>query len=289
MDYDVLQKDLCLLGNSFVAESITSFKDKLAFASQADDIYLFQADCLDLLDKIAAKYPNGCFDMIFADPPYFLSNGGITCQSGKVSTVNKGDWDRSRGTEFNHAFNMQWLEKCQRVLKANGTIWVSGTMHSIYSVGFAMQKLGFKLLNDVIWQKPNPPPNLSCRYFTHASETLIWAAKNSQSRHVFNYEAMKEMNNHKQMQSVWSFSPPHISEKQFGKHPTQKPVSLVERCILAATDKRAFIFDPFAGSSTTGVAAIQTKRGFCGVELESEFIQLSTKRLQLALNKRSRI
>lgn len=290
MDYDIIQKNLYLKADdAFVAETIESFKNKLVFANHDRRIFLFQENCLALLDKIADKYPQGCFDMIFADPPYFLSNGGITCRSGRMVTVNKGDWDKSRGTELNHEFNLEWLKRCQRVLKANGTIWVSGTMHSIYSIGFAMQQLEFKLLNDIVWEKPNPPPNLSCRYFTHATETIIWAAKNLSSRHYFNYDEMKRINKNKQMKSVWQLYPPKIQEKRYGKHPTQKPVSLIERCILAATQQGDFIFDPFAGSSTTGVAAIKLNRGFCGVELEDEFVQLSQQRLQSAITERNNI
>jgi site-specific DNA-methyltransferase (adenine-specific) len=132
-------------------------------------IKIFQGDCLDIL----AAIPESCVDLIFADPPYFLSNNGITCHAGRMVSVNKGQWDVSRGADANHEFNRAWLAACQRVLKPNGTIWVSGTSHVIHSVGFAMQQLGFKLLNDISWVKPNPPPNLSCRYFTHATETII--------------------------------------------------------------------------------------------------------------------
>ena len=140
--------------------------------------------------------------MIFADPPYFLSNGGITCHAGRMVKVDKGEWDRVRGAELNHEFNTEWLKRCQRVLKPNGTIWVTGTHHVIFSVGYAMQQLGMKILNDIAWEKPNPPPNLSCRYFTHSTETVLWAAKNEKSKHVFNYKAMKAVTG-KQMKTVW--------------------------------------------------------------------------------------
>src|SRR4029077_466144 len=132
------------------------------FHDSKHHIKIYQGDCLEIL----AAIPEGCVDLIFADPPYFLSNNGITCHAGKMVSVNKGDWDKSRGADANHEFNRAWLAACQRVLKPNGAIWVSGTSHVIHSVGFAMQQLGFKLLNDISGVKPNPPPNLSCRYFT---------------------------------------------------------------------------------------------------------------------------
>lgn len=168
---------------------------------------LYHGNCFELLDAIAAKYPEGRFDCIFADPPYFLSNGGITCHAGRMVKVDKGNWDKSRGPELNHEFNTEWLRRCQRVLKPNGTIWVTGTHHVIFSVGHAMQQLGFKILNDIAWEKPNPPPNLSCRYFTHSTETVLWAAKNERSKHCFNYSAMKAING-KQMKTVWRILPP---------------------------------------------------------------------------------
>ncbi|MDX1922860.1 MAG: site-specific DNA-methyltransferase [Alphaproteobacteria bacterium] len=255
------------------------FKNALAYEDGINGIYLYQQDCFELMDKIAQKYPDGCFDMVFADPPYFLSNGGITCHAGKMVKVDKGKWDKSKGAEKNHEFNLDWLSRCQKLLKPNGTIWVSGTMHAIYSIGFAMQQLGFKMLNDIVWEKPNPPPNLACRYFTHSTETVLWAAKNAKSKHYFDYDFMKSENDGKQMKSVWRILPPDKSEKLHGKHPTQKPVSLIERCILASTKEDNFVFDPFAGSSTTGVAAINTGRRFCGVEKEKEFVDLSIKRL----------
>jgi site-specific DNA-methyltransferase (adenine-specific) len=178
-----------------------------------DGIWLYQDNCLAVMDAIAAKYPEGRFDMIFADPPYFLSNGGITCHAGKMVKVHKGDWDKSRGPALNHEFNTEWLKRCQRVLKPNGSIWVTGTHHVIFSVGYAMQELGFKILNDIAWEKPNPPPNLSCRYFTHSTETIIWAAKNEKSKHVFNYHAMRQANGGKQMKTVWTMTAPGNGEK----------------------------------------------------------------------------
>lgn len=221
--------------------------------------------------------------MIFADPPYFLSNGGITCHAGKMVKVDKGQWDKSNGPEMNHEFNTAWLSRCQKLLKQNGTIWVSGTHHVIHSVGYAMQQLGMRILNDVTWEKPNPPPNLSCRYFTHSTETIIWAAKNDNSKHKFNYETMREMNYSKQMKTVWSFTAPNGTEKEFGKHPTQKPMALLERIILSCTDEDDLVLDPFAGSSTTGVAAVKHKRRFVGLELDISYLELSRKRLENAI------
>ncbi len=210
--------------------------------------------------KSSPHIPESSVDLIFADPPYFLSNGGITCHAGKMVTVDKGDWDKSHGPDANHEFNPAWLAACQRVLKPNGTIWVTGTAHVIHSVGFAMQQLGFKLLNDISWEKPNPPPNLSCRYFTHSTETIIWAAKNKKSRHTFNYKLMKETNRGKQMKTVWKIKPPETWEKKFGKHPTQKPVALLERILLASTNEGDLVLDPFLGGGTTLLAAFRLRR-----------------------------
>ena len=240
-------------------------------------IFLYQGDCLEVLDAIAAKHPDGCFDMIFADPPYFLSNGGITCHAGKMVKVDKGNWDKSRGPELNHEFNTEWLKRCQRVLKPNGTIWIIGTHHVIFSVGYAMQQLGYKILNDIAWEKPNPPPNLSCRYFTHSTETILWAAKTEKSKHLFNYKAMKAVTG-KQMKTVWTMPAPGKVEKTFGKHPTQKPVALIERCILSSTHEGDRVLDPFLGGGTTAVACVRNYRLFVGIELDYRHTELAAKR-----------
>lgn len=242
-------------------------------------LWLYHGNCLELLDAIAAKYPEGRFDCIFADPPYFLSNGGITCHAGKMVKVDKGAWDKSRGPELNHEFNLEWLRRCQRVLKPNGTLWVSGTHHVIFSIGYAMQQLGMKLLNQVTWEKPNPPPHLACRYFTHSTETVLWAAKDAKSKHRFNYPLMREINGGKQMKDVWRFTAPKDAEKTHGKHPTQKPLALLERILLASTNEGDLVLDPFLGGGTTAVAAARLKRKAVGVELDFVHLSLSSRRL----------
>ena len=239
---------------------------------------LFQGNCLEVMDTFYSD-PMNRFDLIFADPPYFLSNGGITCKNGKMVKVDKGDWDKSKGADVNHEFNLEWLKRCQSLLTNDGTIVVSGTHHVIFSIGFAMQQLGMKLLNSITWEKPNPPPNLACRYFTHSTETLIWAAKNEKSKHLFNYSLMKEFNGGKQMKDVWRFTSPKKIEKRYGKHPTQKPESLLERIVLASTNEGDRILDPFSGSGTTGVSAIRNNRHYVGIELDSNYIDIASQRI----------
>jgi len=247
-----------------------------AFHDPRHHIKIFHGDCLQIL----AALPAESIDLIFADPPYFLSNGGITCHAGRMVSVNKGDWDRSRGPDANHEFNRAWLAACQRVLKPDASIWISGTSHVIHSVGFALQQLGFKLLNDISWVKPNPPPNLSCRYFTHSTETIIWAARDKKSRHKFNYKLMRQLAGGKQMKSVWrDIAPPEPSEKKFGKHPAQKPLALIERILLASSDEGDLVLDPFLGSGTSALAALRHRRSIIGCEMSLESVSLSLTRL----------
>ncbi len=252
------------------------FKGKKAYYYD-DSSALFLSDVFDALEKMASE----CIDMIFADPPYFLSNDGISCSGGKAVSVNKGDWDKISSFEEKHAFNRKWIHECRRVLKPNGSIWISGTLHNIYSVGMALEQEGFKIINNITWQKTNPPPNLACRCFTHSTETIIWAQKNDKkSRHYFNYELMKELNGGKQMKDVWTgMLTPH-REKILGKHPTQKPVYLLERIIQASTKEKDIVLDPFCGSSTTGVACKKLGRCYIGIDNCEEYLQLSKKRLQ---------
>ncbi len=255
---------------------------------------LYYGDCLNILSII----PDNSIDMIFADPPYFLSSGSFTCQNGKMVSVKKGDWDLSNGTKKNFEFHLNWIKACKRVLKFNGTIWISGTYHSIYQCGFALQLSDYHILNDIAWFKPNASPNLSCRYFTASHETLIWARKDKKAKHTFNYELMKNgdwsedflKKPRSQMRSVWAINTPKAIEKKFGKHPTQKPEDLLKRIVLASTKKGDLILDPFTGSSTTGIAAYLLGREFIGIDTEKVYLDLSIKRfLELEKNLKNRL
>lgn len=221
------------------------------------------------------------FDMIFADPPYFLSNNGITCSGGKMVSVNKGKWDKALSIKEKHEFNKHWIKECYRVLKDNGTIWISGILHNIYSIGMALEEEGFKIINNITWQKTNPPPNIACKAFTHSTETILWAKKDlKKSKYTFNYNLMKELNDNKQMKDVWTTSLTKPSEKKQGKHPTQKPLEILNRIILASTKENDLILDPFCGSSTTGIAAVKLNRRYIGIDNEKEYLDLSIRRYQ---------
>jgi site-specific DNA-methyltransferase (adenine-specific) len=243
------------------------------FKSSEKDFFLLQGDSNILLTQFDHK-----FDMIFADPPYFLSNNGLTIQSGKIVSVNKGNWDKSKGFEYINDFNRKWLTLARDKLKDNGTIWISGTLHNIFSVGQLLTELGFKILNIITWQKTNPPPNYSCRYFVHSTEQIIWARKFKDIPHYFNYDLMKQLSANKQMKDVWLLPAIAPWEKKNKKHSTQKPLSLLTRIILASTKPNAWILDPFTGSSTTGIAANLLNRRFVGIDIEKEYLEISKNR-----------
>jgi len=243
------------------------------FKSNDKSFTLLKGDCVELLNQFDFK-----FDMIFADPPYFLSNDGISVQSGKMVSVNKGEWDRSNGFEKDNEFNLNWLKACKEHLTDNGTIWISGTFHNIFSVAQMLTELNYKILNCITWAKTNPPPNLSCRYFTHSTEFIIWARKSKKSSHFYNYELMKTINGGTQMKDVWNLPSIAPWEKSCGKHPTQKPLALLTRIILASTEKNGWILDPFTGSSTTGIAANLANRKFLGIDKVEEFLSISKNR-----------
>ena len=203
-------------------------------------------------------------------------------------SVKKGNWDMGKGLEENLKFHISWIKECKRILKPNGTIWISGTYHSIYQCGYALQLNDYRILNEIVWYKPNASPNLSCRFFTASHETLVWARKDKKGKHTFNYELMKDgkwpedqlKKDGLQMRSVWSIGTPKKEEKKFGKHPTQKPTDLLKRIVLASTNKGDVVLDPFSGSSTTGIVSAFYGRKFIGIDMEKEYLDLSIKRFE---------
>ncbi len=254
------------------------------YQHSSPQVALYEGDCIDLLSET----DEASVDMIFADPPYNLSNGGTTVHAGKRVSVNKGKWDESKGVEADFAFHSAWIEACKRVLAPNGTIWISGTYHSIYQCGFALQRHGYHILNEISWYKPNAAPHLACRMFAASHETLIWARKGKRAKHYFDYDLMRDRDwpsdtlksPGKQMRSVWAINTPDKKEKAFGKHPAQKPLRLLERIVLASTRPDDVVLDLFAGSSTTGVAAMMHERNYIGFEREPSFLDLSVNRLR---------
>lgn len=230
--------------------------------------------------KTLKNFDEKSINMIFADPPYFLSNDGITCSNGKMVSVNKGKWDKSKGFKEDVKFHRKWLKECDRVLNDDGTMWISGTYHCIHQITYILLEMGYNIINEVIWYKPNAAPNLGCRCLTASHETLIWVKKNKKAKHTFNYNLAKELNGGKQMRSLWEISTTPKSEKIFGKHPTQKPLKLLERVIRVSTNPGDLILDPFCGSSSTGVAANMYNRKYIGIDLSEEYLYLSKMRIQ---------
>ena len=265
----------------YISEKTAAYGKEKPFSLYYDNpehsVRLLQGDCIEVLNQAREE----SVDMIFADPPYFLSNGGITCHAGKMVSVNNGKWDKSRGVQESHEFTLEWLKACQRVLKPNGTIWVSGTTHIIYSVGFAMQELGYKILNDIIWYKRNTPPERRYKDFPNPTEIFIWAAKSKKSKHYFDYQLMKKMNNGKQMRNLWQFSDEEVIkqsnnnrlikfpmipvEKGLKNYISQRPKKLLDRIILASTKPDDLVVDSCCKSAALGVEAISLKRKYVGI------------------------
>ena len=252
------------------------------------DYKLIQGDCFEELKVLE----NGFADLIYVDPPYLLSNGGFTCNSGKAASVNKGNWDKSQGFKQDSDFHSAWLKLSSELLSEHGSLVISGTYHSIYICGYLALKEGFHIINDLAWFKPNGSPNLSCRMFTASHETIIWLKKSKNSKHYFNYDEMKYGSfpedklkaEGKQMRSVWSIPSPGKNEKEFGKHPTQKPLNLMKRLITSLSKKDDTILDFFMGSGTTGVAALELGRKFIGVEINESFFAMAKERIEASSN-----
>ncbi len=253
---------------------------KIKYYYNDKDFKLIHWDCFIELKKIE----DNSIDLIFADPPYFLSNDWITCSGWKMVSVNKGEWDKVQTLQEKHQFNKTWIKECYRVLKDNWTIRISWTLHNIYSIGMALEENNFKILNNITRGKTNPPPNLACKTFTHSTETVLWAKKNLKKvKYTFNYDLMKEKNWWKQMKDIWlndlwmtSLTKP--SEKKEWRHPTQKPLELLERIILASSNEWDLVLDPFSWSWTTWIAAVNLNRRYIWIEKEQEYLDLSIRR-----------
>lgn len=255
---------------------------------QAEDFTLLNGDSFKLLNKIEPK----SIDFIFADPPYFLSSGGISCKGGKQVVVDKGEWDYTKSIEEKLKYHRKWISLCREALKDNGTIMISSTLHSVYAIGVALEMEGFSIINNIVWRKTNPAPNLACRCFTHSTETIIWARKQltlkKKGSHYFDYSLMKELNGGKQMKDFWEFNEPEVyessvtnrKEKKYGGHPTQKPLALLERLLLSATKEGDLVLDPFSGSGTTGIVAHKLNRKYIGIENVVEYLEISKKRYE---------
>lgn len=287
MDVEKLKKSLLQTINIRMKLDVS----KTNIFYQDERFTLLKGDSFKLLKKIEPKSIN----FIFADPPYFLSSGGISCHSGKQVKVDKGDWDLTKSIEDKLKFHRKWISLCRDVLDDNGTIMISATLHSVYAIGVALEMEGFSIINNIIWQKTNPAPNLACRCFTHSTETIIWARKQltakKKGKHYFDYGSMKIENGGKQMKDVWEFEESEIEpeiftcattparEKKCGKHPTQKPIKLLERLITAATKEGDIILDPFNGSGTTGVVATSMNRQYIGIDSEKEYLIITKNRI----------
>lgn len=267
------KEEIILSGDDYVCTSYNVAPRVPFYKSPNRDFTLLQGDCVETLSKFQFG-----FDMVFADPPYFLSGGGISYQSGHVVCVDKGDWDKPKTPEEMDQFNYRWIKACYDHMKPDATIWISGTYHNIFSVQQQLIKLGFKILNVITWTKTNPPPNISCRYFTYSTEFIIWARKSLKVPHYYNYDLMRHLNGDKQMTDVWRLPAIAKWEKSCGKHPTQKPLALLARIILASTKPGAWIIDPFSGSGTTGIAASLLGRRYLGLEIEQEYLEMSRAR-----------
>jgi len=252
-------------------------RDFQAFGEPGAIVYL--ADCVDLMKII----PPASVDVIFADPPYRLSTGGVTVKRGRLAPVDKGAWDRSMGFAEDHQFNVRWLKEACRILKPEGTIWVTGTHHIIFSLGFALQSMGCKVINAIAWEKPDPPPNALHTAFTHAHETIVWARKGNRSHHTFNYDLINSRDASAQISSVWRIPSVPRREKRHGYHPTQKPLRLLRRALLASTKEGNLVFDPFCGSGTSGVASKELGCLFVGAEKEGEYAELAGRRIGAAV------
>lgn len=243
------------------------------YFNDKDYFILYEGECNSVMENLTEQV-----DMIFADPPYFLSNQKKTTAFGKQKIRDKGEWDHVLTWEEINAFNKEWLLNCRKLLKDTGTIWVCGTYHNIYSVEQCLIELGFKILNIVVWQKIDPPPTPFGGRLNFSAEYIVWARKNENVTHCFNYELLRQLNGGVEMPDVWKFARPGFWERSCGKHPTQKPLRLLYRILQTCTREGFTVLDPFAGSCTTGIAANLMGRKFIGIDMNKEYLDYGIRR-----------
>lgn len=243
------------------------------FWTNNTDFSLYHGDSVEVMSAMSEQ-----FDMIFADPPYFLSKGFTAKINGQEKTFDKGEWDRSRSQTEIDDFNRKWLTACRERLKDYGTIWVCGSYHNIFSVATILTELGFKILNFIVWEKSDAKPILSDQYFNFSAEYIVWARKSEKKPHYFNSKLMTMLNGGKRMSDVWRLPTFSSWEMRLGKHPTQKPLRLLYRIILSCTLEGGSILDPFVGSCTTGIAANLLGRKFVGIDMSESFLQYGIRR-----------
>lgn len=242
---------------------------------------IINGNCLDVLKKI----PDCSIDLIFADPPYNMqTEGDLHRTDGSVFNGVSDAWDKFTSVYDYDVFSEKWLAECRRILKKDGSIWVIGSFQNIYRLGYIMQNLGYWILNDVIWSKPNAVPNFAGTRFQNAHETLLWCSKDKRAKYHFNYQTMKAMNAGKQMKSVWDIGICIGNERlktSDGKkvHSTQKPEKLLYNVIASSSKLGDIVLDPFFGTGTTGAVAKLLGRNFIGIEQNSFYIEHARLRI----------
>jgi len=243
---------------------------------------IYNQDCLVFMKNL----PDNCIDLIFADPPYNLSKSNFKIKFSKMPSrgtdlsTNKGEWDNFASQEEYEKFSKKWIKECYRILKNTGSIWIAGTYHNIYLMGYFLNKSGFTILNEILWHKTDATPNISCTRFVADHENFLWARKGN--KHTFNYDNMKNLNGGTQMRSIWPKGKTTGGKKI---HPTQKPEWLLERILLSTSNEGEIVFDPFMGSGTTAFVSKKLNRVYLGCEINPKYIEISNKRIESISNR----
>ncbi len=245
---------------------------------------IVSGDCL----KILSTFPDGVFDCCATDPPFNMSKKKGLGWAFSSHVTMQEQWDIFSKDDY-FQFTVNWIREVLRVLKTNGNLFIFGSFHCIFTIGFILQNFfDRRIISQIVWYKPNAQPNITCRMFTESTEFIIWAVNNESKKAknwTFNYETMKAMNHGKQMRNMWEIPLTKPSERKHGKHPSQKPVAVVNRIILAGTDKGDLILDPFSGAGTTAVVSEQHNRRWIMIEKDETYNQIAQMRIDELSNR----